>query len=123
MAFGGGTGVSHAGEERARASVLPAWLSRQAVRRRATARVSASRGEELADRGLGVHSSSLDGLQPAWETLSVPLSTGSLMRGDSVLWWRATNEIGDEKRSPVMRATVMHGAGDVRIETVPDAHL
>ena len=22
-----------------------------------------------------------------------------------------------------MRATVMHGAGDVRIETVPDAHL
>jgi threonine dehydrogenase-like Zn-dependent dehydrogenase len=27
------------------------------------------------------------------------------------------------RKKPIMHATVMYGAGDVRVETVPDAHL
>src|SRR5206468_3698863 len=55
-----------------------------------------------------------------WETLPVPLSTGTLTFRDSVLSWIPNTKA---RESGNMRATVMYGPGDVRIEDVPDPSI
>ena len=60
-------------------------------------------GQELPDLGLGVHAQSLNRRACGWETLPVPLSTGTLTRLWTVLFWSHDyfqEDLVDHRRRP-----------------------
>ena len=87
--------------------------------------LGAPRGQELAELGLRVHASRVTpparGERPCQYLDQQGRSRGRALRASVSRGHRFLTDVEREARH--MRATVMYGAGDVRIENVPDARL
>jgi threonine dehydrogenase-like Zn-dependent dehydrogenase len=74
-------------------------------------------GQELSDLASRVHWEDRVGPRAAvWETLPVPLSTGTLTALAAAAFLEDDGVTPDAKARRTMRATVMYGPGDVRVE-------